>query len=54
MYVSLCTFVQARVSGIVKFEVELSLLTILAVISTGAYSAMWGSCRDVINTVCNK
>ena len=54
MYVSPCTFVQARVSGIVKFEVELSLFTILAVISTAVYSAMWGSCRVVINTVCIK
>ena len=54
MYVSLCTLVQARVDGIVKFEVELSLFTILAVISTAVYIDMWESCRVVISTVCDK
>jgi hypothetical protein len=41
-------------SGIVTFEVELSWFVILAVIGTAVYGAMWGSCRVVINTVCNK
>jgi hypothetical protein len=54
LYVSPCTLVQVRLNGIVKFEVELSLFTILAVISTAVCSAMWGSCRVMIKTVCNK
>ena len=54
MYASPCTLVQFRISEIVKFKVELSLFVILAVISTAVYSAMWESCRVVINTVCNK